>query len=61
MPDQQPPTSPFAMNPARITILVLGVLALVLIVGTIMGGLSNYQTLKEASSEAPSTGDSSAQ
>ena len=59
MPEPTTP-SPFALNPARITILVLGVLALVLIVGGIMGGVSNYQALKEAS-EAPATGASSAQ
>lgn len=46
-----PPLSPWAMTPARITILVLGVLAVLLIIGAIMGGLSNYESLKEASSE----------
>jgi hypothetical protein len=52
-----PPLSPWTMTPARITILVLGVLALIFIVGAIMGGVSNYQALKEASSEPPSAGD----
>jgi hypothetical protein len=53
----QPPPSPFTPTPARITILVLGVLALVMIIGAIMGGVGNYQTLREAasSSSAPSS------
>ena len=50
----QPPSSPFAMNPARITILVLGILAVLMIVGALLGGVTNYQSLKEASSEASS-------
>ncbi|MEP7240742.1 MAG: pilus assembly protein TadG-related protein [Devosia sp.] len=55
----QPPTSPFAMNPARITLLVLGALALVLIVGAILGGVGNYQALRESASSAASAASSS--
>jgi hypothetical protein len=47
MTDQKP-TSPFAMNPARITILVLGTLAIVMIVGALLGGVGDYQALREA-------------
>jgi hypothetical protein len=47
MTDQKP-TSPFAMNPARITILVLGALAIVMIVGALLGGVGDYQALREA-------------
>jgi len=54
MPDPKPPSSPWTMNPARITLLVLGVLAVLMIVGAIVGGVSNYEALKEASSEASS-------
>ena len=51
------PLSPFALTPARILILVLGLLALLFIVGSITGGISNYQLLKEAnaSSSAPAS------
>jgi hypothetical protein len=50
MPDPQPPISPWTMTPARITLLALGVLAVIMIVGTLMGGLVNYQVLSEAAS-----------
>ncbi len=52
MTDPQPPLSPWAMTPARITILVLGVLAVLFIVGGIMGGVSNYQALHESADPA---------
>jgi hypothetical protein len=48
------PQSPFALNPARITILVLGVVALIMIIGAITGGVSNYQMLRESVSSASS-------
>ena len=52
----QPPTSPWKLNPARITLLVLGVLALVMILGAVFGGVENYQLLREAvPSSAPSS------
>ncbi len=40
--------SPFKLNPARITLLIFGVLALLIIISSLNGSLSNYQTLKEA-------------
>jgi hypothetical protein len=43
----QPPLSPWKMTPARITLLLLGALALILIVGAI-GGVGNYQALRES-------------
>jgi hypothetical protein len=52
------PLGPYTLTPARLTILLLGVLALVLIIGAITGGVSNYQTLREsvsAVSSAPSS------
>lgn len=48
----QSPLSPWTMTPARITLLALGVLALVMIVGSLMGGLVNYQVLSEAASSS---------
>lgn len=54
-PPQQPPVSPWAMNPARITLLVLGVLALLMIAGGIFGGLSNYEALSDAASSSSSS------
>jgi hypothetical protein len=55
----QPPPSAFTLTPARITILVLGALAIVMIVGAILGGVGNYQELKEAASSAQASAPSS--
>ena len=55
MAEQKP--GPFALNPARIMILVLGVLAILFIIGAITGGVQNYQLLRESmpsTSAAPS-------
>lgn len=46
------PLSPFKLTPQRILILVLGVLALVMIIGAIAGGVGNYQALREANQDA---------
>lgn len=51
----EPPVSPFKLTPARIVILVLGILAVVFIVGGIMGGVSNYQLLRESTSSSASS------
>jgi hypothetical protein len=59
MPDPKP-ASPFALNPARIIILVLGILAVIFIVGSIMGGLSNYQLLRESASSSAESASSKA-
>jgi hypothetical protein len=51
--------SPFKLNGARITILIFGVLVLVYVVSAMLGGLANYQALREAAdaskAEAPAT------
>jgi hypothetical protein len=55
----EPPISPWKLTPPRILLLVLGVLAILLIVGSIMGGVGNYEMLKESvpsSSSAPAGG-----
>ena len=53
----EPPISPFKLTPQRTLILVLGILAIVFIIGGIMGGVGNYQALRESmpSSSAPSS------
>jgi hypothetical protein len=53
----EPPISPFKLTPPRILILVLGILALVFIIGGIMGGVGNYQALRES---VPATSSASA-
>ena len=57
MTDQQP-SSPWKLNPARITILVLGILAILMIIGGIFGGVQNYEILHEAVSSASSASSS---
>jgi hypothetical protein len=54
------PLSPFKLTPPRILILGLGVLALVMIIGAIAGGVGNYQALREANqaSAAPASASS---
>jgi hypothetical protein len=58
MTDPAPP-GPFKLTPPRILILVLGVLALVMIIGAIAGGVGNYQALREANQDAGSASASS--
>lgn len=53
------PLSPFKLTPPRILILVLGVLALVMIIGAIAGGVGNYQALREANQDATASSSSS--
>ncbi|MBN9306777.1 MAG: hypothetical protein BGO82_14215 [Devosia sp. 67-54] len=53
------PLSPFKLTPPRILILVLGVLALVMIIGGIAGGVGNYQALREANQDATASSSSS--
>jgi len=56
----QPPISPFKLNRTRVFILVLGALAIVMIVGALLGGVSNYQELRESASSAAPVESSSA-
>lgn len=46
-PDPTKP-SPFKLNGARITLLIFGALILVYVVSAMLGGLANYQALREA-------------
>jgi len=53
------PLSPFKLTPPRILILVLGVLALMMIIGAIAGGVGNYQALREANQTSSSAASAS--
>jgi hypothetical protein len=55
----EPPISPFKLTPQRILILVLGILALVFIIGS-MSGVGNYQALRESLPSSSSPAASSA-
>lgn len=55
----EPPISPFKLTPPRVLILVLGILALVFIIGGIMGGVGNYQALRESVPSSSSAASSS--
>jgi hypothetical protein len=54
MTDPKPP-GPFTLTPPRIMLLILGALALFLIIGALMGGVSNYNDLRNARDEALSS------
>lgn len=47
----KPPQSPFKLNSGRIVMLVLGAVLLLYIASAFLGGLSNYQQLKEGALE----------
>lgn len=58
----RPPPGLFTLTPPRILLLVLGAIALTYIIGAMMGGVANYQILRDArdaalssSAEAPSS------
>lgn len=53
--DQKKPDSPFRLTGSRIVLLLLGALLLTYIVSAMLGGLGNYQQLKEAATEAPAS------
>lgn len=50
--DPDKPLSPWRLNPARIVILLLGALMLLYVASAMLGGLGNYQQLREASDAA---------
>ena len=54
------PTSPFTLTPPRILILVLGALAITMIIGAILGGVGNYQQLRDARDAAVSSSEAAA-
>ena len=55
MSDEKPedkPISPWKLTPGRIVILIMGVLLLLYTASALMGGLTNYQTLRDAATPA---------
>ncbi len=54
MTDTKPP-GPFTLTPPRILLLVLGAIAVTYIVGALMGGVGNYQQLRDARDAALSS------
>lgn len=43
------PISPWKLTPGRIVILIMGLLLVLITVSALLGGLTNYQQLREAS------------
>lgn len=54
MTDEKP-ISPWKLTPGRIIILLFGVLIIVYVASALMGGLGNYQALREAASTPAAT------
>ena len=50
----EPKQSPFALNPGRIMLLILGALLVVIAISTWFGGINAYQQLREANAAAKS-------
>jgi hypothetical protein len=55
MTQDNKPVGPFTLTPPRIMLLVLGALALTFIIGGIMGGVANYDALKQSRDDALSS------
>ena len=51
MPDT-PPESPFKLNRTRIFLLAMGILVVLITISMMMGGLTSYQSLREAADAA---------
>ncbi|RYE88722.1 MAG: hypothetical protein EOP19_00465 [Hyphomicrobiales bacterium] len=47
------PISPWKLTPGRIVLLILGALLIAYTASALMGGLSNYQSLREAATTPP--------
>lgn len=54
MTDEKP-LSPWKLTPGRIVLLIMGVLLILIVASQLMGGLSDYQALREASTPAETT------
>lgn len=52
MTDEKP-LSPWKLTPGRIALLILGILLIIYTASALMGGLSNYQTLRDAALTPP--------
>lgn len=53
--DPKKPDSPFRLTRSRILLLVLGALLAIYIISAMMGGLGNYQQLKESATQPAAT------
>ncbi len=49
--DPDKPKSPWQLNSSRVVLLVLGVLLVLIMASTLLGGLNNYQQLREGAKE----------
>ncbi|OEO29605.1 hypothetical protein VW23_024810 [Devosia insulae DS-56] len=49
--DPKKPDSPFRLNRSRILLLLFGALLLTYIISAMLGGLGNYQMLKESATQ----------
>ena len=47
----KPPDSPFKLNQSRIVLLVLGAVLLLILISSLMGGMTDYQQLKEGAQQ----------
>lgn len=52
MSEEKPP-SPWKLTPGRIVILILGILLILYTASALMGGLTNYQQLREGATTPP--------
>lgn len=60
MTDPQKPNSPWRLNSGRVVLLILGALLLTYILSALLGGLGNYQQLKDASQDAKAAAEAPA-
>jgi len=54
--DSNKPQSPWKLNSGRVVLLVMGALLLAIITSTLLGGLGNYQQLKEGAKAPAASG-----
>ncbi len=54
--DPNKPQSPWKLNSGRVVLLVMGVLLLAIVASTLLGGLGNYQQLKEGAKSVEASG-----
>ena len=60
MTEDKKPVGPFTLTPPRILLLVLGAIALTYIIGALLGGVENYDLLKQARNDALSSTEAAA-
>jgi hypothetical protein len=54
--DPNKPQGPWKLNSGRVVLLIMGTLLLAIIASTLLGGLGNYQQLKEGAKPAAASG-----